>query len=125
MKEWSKEESQRYVEKFRGYRGDIRCKRCGWFRYKAQHFRKEEVEAERKLRGEWHENMWEPLRYRVMVCEEERKAAYSVRREVQQGVKCWECGEVGHCLWTCPKKAVCPVQGKVQQEDKGKTICRR
>ena len=62
------------------------------------------------------ENRWEPLRCRVMMCDEEREAACSVRREAQQGVKCWRCGEVGHCLWTCPRKAVHPQKGEVQQE---------
>jgi len=51
-----------------------------------------------------------------MMCDEEREAACSVRREAQQGVKCWRCGEVGHCLWTCPRKAVHPQKGEVQQE---------
>ena len=50
------------------------------------------------------------------MCDEEREAACSVRREAQQGVKCWRCGEVGHCLWTCPRKAVHPQKGEVQQE---------
>ena len=41
---------------------------------------------------------------------------YSGRREAQQGVKCWGCGEVGHCLWTCPRKAAHPQKGEAQQE---------
>ena len=35
MKSWSEEESQWYVERFRGYRGDKRCKRCSWFGHTA------------------------------------------------------------------------------------------
>jgi len=31
MRTWSEEESRRYVERFRGYRGDTRCRKCGWF----------------------------------------------------------------------------------------------
>ena len=115
MGTWSEEESQKYVERFRGYRGDMRCRKCGWFGHMAHYCRRMEIEAERELRGGLCENRWEPLRCRVMVCEEERMVAHSVKREVQQLVKCWGCREEGHCLWTCPKKAVCPVQGKVQQ----------
>ena len=57
-----------------------------------------------------------------MRCEEERKAVRSERREVQQIVRCWGCGEVGHCLWTCLTKAVCPPKGEAQQEKK--VVCR-
>ena len=28
MSTWSEEESQQYVERFRGYRGDTRCRKC-------------------------------------------------------------------------------------------------
>ena len=55
------------------------------------------------------------MKCRVMVCDEERMAACSARREVQQLIKCWGYGEVGHHLWTCPKKAVRPIKGEVQQ----------
>ena len=57
-----------------------------------------------------------------MRCDEEREAAHSMRREAQQGVKCWGCGEVGHRLWTCPTKAVRPPKREVQQERK--VMCR-
>jgi len=40
----------------------------------------------------------------------------------QQEVKCWGCGEVGHCLSTCPIKAAHPPKGEVQQERK--VVCR-
>ena len=46
----------------------------------------------------------------------------SIRREAQQEVKCWGCGEAGHCLWTCPTKAACPPKGEAQQERK--VVCR-
>ena len=60
-----------------------------------------------------------------MRCEEERKAARSIRREAQQVVKCWGCREVGHCLWTCPTKAAHPPKGEAQQERKiGCTVCK-
>ena len=29
IKGWTEEESQKYVERFRGYRGDTRCRKCG------------------------------------------------------------------------------------------------
>ena len=35
MSSWSKEESRRYVEMFRGYRGDKRCRKCSWFGHMA------------------------------------------------------------------------------------------
>ena len=115
---WSEEKSQRYVERFRGYRGDKRCRKCNWFGHRAHQCRREEIEAERELRGGSEENRWQPLRCRVMMSDEEREAACSKRREAQQGAKCWGCGEVGHCLWTCPRKVAHPTKGKVQQERK-------
>ena len=114
MRGWTEEESRRYVERFKGYRGDKRCRKCSWFGYMAHQCRKKEIKAERDQRGGSQENRWEPLRCRVIACEKERKAAHSIKREAQQLVKCWGCGEVGHCLWTCPKKMACPEQGETQ-----------
>jgi len=51
-----------------------------------------------------------------MRCDEEREVACSVRREAQQRVKCWGCGEIGHRLWTCPTKVAHPLKGEAQQE---------
>jgi len=31
IREWTKEESWQYVERFRGYKGDKRCRKCSWF----------------------------------------------------------------------------------------------
>jgi len=118
MSTWSKEESWQHVERYRGYRGDKRCKKCSWFGHMAHQCRREEVEAKREQRGELQKNRWKPLECRVMRYDEEREAAHSMRREAQQGVKCWGCGEVGHYLWTCPKKAACPCRGEAQQERK-------
>jgi len=53
-----------------------------------------------------------------MRCDEEREAACSIRREAQQEVKCWGCGKVGHCLWTCPARVAHPPRGEAQQEGK-------
>ena len=103
------------MERFRGYRGDTRCKKCGWFGHMVYHCRRMEIEAEREQRRGWQENRWKPLECRVMRCDEEKEAARSIRRETQQTVKCWGCGEVGHRLWTCPTKAVHPPKGKAQQ----------
>jgi len=116
MRTWSKKESRRYVEKFRGYREDTRCRKRRGFGHMAHHCRRAEIEAEREQRGRLQENRWKPLECRVMRCDEEREAAHSVRREAQQGVKCWGCGEMGHRLWTCPAKAACPPKGEAQQE---------
>ena len=122
MRTWSEEESRQYVEKFRGYRGDKRCKRCSWFRHMAHQCRREEIEAEREIREGSMENRWKPLECRVMRCDEEREAAHSIRREAQQTTKCWGCGETGHRLWTCPRKAAHPPKGEAQQERK--IVCR-
>jgi len=116
MRTWSKEESQQYVERFRGYRGDTKYRKCGWFRHMAHYCRRAEIEAEREQRGGLQDNRWKLLECRVMRCEEEREAACSIRREAQQAVKCWGCEEVGHRLWTCPTKAACPPKGEAQQE---------
>ena len=86
------------VERFRGYRGDTRCKKCGWFGHRAHHYRRAEIKAEWEQREGLFENRWELLRCRVIACEKERMAARSVRREVQQLVKCWGCREQGYCL---------------------------
>ena len=64
---------------------------------------------------------WQPLRSRVMACEEERRAVSSERREAQQGVEYWRCREKGHHLWTYPKKAACPEWGEAQQK---RMVCR-
>jgi len=59
MREWSKEESQEYVEKFRGYREDTRCRKYGWFGHMAYHCRKEEIETKREQRGGPFKNKWD------------------------------------------------------------------
>ena len=73
--------------------------------------------AAREQREELCSNRWNTLRSKVMGCKEDRKAVHSIRREVQQGMKCWGYGVVGHCLWECPNKAVHPVKGKAQQKE--------
>ena len=45
MRMWSKEESQKYMEKFRGYRGDTRCRKCEWFGHMAHHCRRMKIKA--------------------------------------------------------------------------------
>ena len=86
------------MKKFRGYRGDKRCRKYSWFGHMAHQYRREEIEAEREQRGGLQENRWKLLKCRVMAYEEERKVARSVRREAQQVVKCWGCGETRHRL---------------------------
>jgi len=46
MKTWSEEESWKYMERFRGYRRDMRCRECGWFGHITYHCRRIEIEAE-------------------------------------------------------------------------------
>ena len=70
----------------------------------------------REQRGGLCSNRWSALRSRVMGCEEDRKAARSVRREAQQETRCWGCGVLGHYLWECPNKAAHPAKGKAQQK---------
>ena len=122
MSGWTEEESRQYVETFRGYRGDKRCRKCSWSGHTAHQCRRGEIKAEREQRRGLQENRWEPLKCRVMASEEERMVACSVRREAQQAVKCWGCGEEGHCLWTCLKKVVHLEQGEAQQR---KLVCRK
>jgi len=61
MRGWTEEESRRYVERFRGYRRDKRCKKCSWFGNTAHQCRREEIKAGREQRGGWQENRWELL----------------------------------------------------------------
>ena len=88
IKTWSKEESQKYVERFREYKGDTRCRKCGWFGHMAHHCRRMEIKAEREQRGGLCENRWELLRCRVITCDEERMATHSTRKEtLKEGQK--------------------------------------
>ena len=64
----------------------------------ARHCQYKERMRERDLREGFYQDQWNSLGSRVMSGEEDRKAAHSIRREVQQGVKCWGCGEEGHRL---------------------------
>jgi len=77
----------------------------------------EEVMLARQGGREESENKWEVLRTRIMAGEEDRHAARSAKRKAQQERRCWRCGEEGHCLWACPKKAAHPGKGKAQQEE--------
>ena len=51
MRGWTEEESQSYIERFKEYREDRRCRKCGWFGHMAHHCRRMEIEAEREQRG--------------------------------------------------------------------------
>jgi len=50
------------------------------------------------------------MRYRV------EHAAHPTKGNLQQERKCWGCGDVGHCLWACPKKETCLEKGDAQQK---------
>jgi len=80
--------TQQQLESYKGYRGDRRCKRCSWFGHLACNCEHEERVAAREQREELCGNRWNVLRSRVMGCEEDRRAVHSIRREVQQGMKC-------------------------------------
>jgi len=56
METWSEKKSRQYVERFKGYRGNKRCKRYSWFRYMAHQCKRKEIKAERELRGGSMEN---------------------------------------------------------------------
>jgi len=88
MRTWSEEESRQYVERFRRYRGDTRCRKCGWFGHMVHHCRRAEIEAEKEQVEGSAENRWKPLECRVMRCDEKREAVCSMRREAQQEVRC-------------------------------------
>jgi len=55
---WTKKESWEYMKRFRKYRGDTRCRKCGWFGHMVHHCKQEEVEAEREQRGGLSTNRW-------------------------------------------------------------------
>jgi len=75
--------------------------------------------AEREQRGGLCRNRWNTLRTRVMGCKEDRKEVRSIRREAQQGVRYWGCGDLGHCLWICPSRAA---KRRVQHEEERKSV---
>jgi len=54
-----------------------------------------------------------------MGCKKNRKETCSIRRETQQRVRYWGCGELGHCLWTCPSKAA---KKEVQHKEERKLV---
>ena len=56
MRGWTEEESQEYVKRFRGHRGDKRCRKCGWFGHMAHYCRGAEIKAERGQKGGSKEN---------------------------------------------------------------------
>ena len=87
--------TQEQVEKYRGYRGDRRCKRCSWFGHMAYNCQYEERLVAREQRRGLCNNRWNVLKSRVMGCKENRKVVHSEKREAQQGVRCWGYEELG------------------------------
>ena len=59
------------------------------------------------------------MRSCVMKCGVEH-AVHPTKGNAQQR-RCWGCGEVGHCLWACPKKAVHLREGNTQKKVVGRT----
>jgi len=45
MKGWTEQESWAYIERYRGYWEDTRCRKCRWFGHMAHHCRRMEIEA--------------------------------------------------------------------------------
>jgi len=86
------------LEVYKGYREDRRYKRCSWFGHLARNCEYKERVAAREQREGLCSNRWSALKSRVMGCEEDRKAARSIKRKAQQEMKYWGCGVVGHCL---------------------------
>ena len=73
------------------------CKRCGRFGHLTWNCRKGEEQKKRMVEG----NRFKTLRSRVMQC-----GVQEVRRQekVEEIVKCFGCGEVGHKKWECLRK---------------------
>jgi len=102
---------------YKGYRGDRRCFACGWFGHLARNCRNRELREARGTRGEESKNRWEALKSRVMSCGVER-AACPIKGEAQQYIRrCYGCGEAGHYVQRCPRKAAHPKRGNVQQRE--------
>ena len=93
---------------------------CGWFGYLARNCRRRELVAAKQTRGRENVNRWEALKSRVMRCGV-KSVAHPIKGNAQQERRCWECGEGGHCLWACPKKAARLTKGEAQQKVERRT----
>jgi len=113
-------DGKRYYEMCKGRQGDRRCFTCGWFGHLARNCRNRELVGVRQTRGRENINRWEALRSHVMRCGV-KNVVHPIKRNAQQERRCWGYGEVGHCLWACPKKAACLIKGEAQQKVVRKT----
>ena len=104
-------------EMYKRYQGDRRCFTCGWFGHLACNCRNREIMEARGTQGEESQNRWEALRSCVMSCGVEH-AVYLIKGEVQQYTRrCHGYGEAGHYIQWCPRKAVHPKRGNMQQKE--------
>jgi len=106
-------DGKQFYELCKGRRADRRCFSCSWFGHLACNCRNRELRATREKYGDENKNRWQALRSHVMRCGV-KSMACPIKGNAQQERRCWEYSEVGHCLWTCPKKAARPVKGEVQ-----------
>ena len=113
-----------YYKMCKGRRGDWRCFAYGWFGHLTHNCRNKEMVAVREKCGGQNKNRWEVLRSRVMRCGVEH-VVRPIKGNAQQERKCWGCGDVAHCLWACPKKAVHLGKGNMQQKVVGRTEAER
>jgi len=104
-------------EMYKGYRADKRCFTCGWFGHLARNYRNRELMEARGTRGEESRDRWEALKSCVMSYGVECVAC-PIQGEAQQYTRrCYRCGEAGHYIQWCPRKAAHPKRGNVQQKE--------
>jgi len=108
-------DGKQYYEMCKGRWRDRRCFTYSWFGHLACNCRNRELVATRQTQGGENINRWEVLRSHVMRCGV-KSVVHPIRGNVQQKRRYWRCGEKGHCLWACPKKATHPEKGEAQQK---------
>ena len=71
----------------------------------------------RGAQGDENKNRWEALRSCVMSCGIEQ-VVRPIKGEAQQYIRrCYSCGEAGHYIQWCPRKAAYPTRENPQQRE--------